>query len=96
MQSVGAFRTTHLITAERVLVVVARIWNMIWHARVINNFASQDACLDRFITLSDSPVKFTGVNALLVLCTFGVANKHLARCSRAWSGRIAYTGAQKY
>ncbi|KAG9085615.1 hypothetical protein FS749_004287 [Ceratobasidium sp. UAMH 11750] len=69
---------------------IARIWNMIWHARAVNNYGGSDACLDRFVVLSEKPESFAGGNLALARLTFGAADTHLARCRRTWAGRIAY------
>ncbi|KAG8773537.1 hypothetical protein FRC12_002488 [Ceratobasidium sp. 428] len=70
---------------------IARLWSMIWHARVVNNFGTTGACLDRFTTLAEKPPAFTGVYAgYAKLCLGAGAEAHLMRCSRAWAGRIAY------
>ncbi|KAG9125272.1 hypothetical protein FRC07_008315 [Ceratobasidium sp. 392] len=69
---------------------VARLWNMIWHARAVNNFGGPGACLDRFMVLTDKPETFTGDNLKMARLTFGAADTHLARCRRTWAGRIAY------
>ncbi|KAG8764780.1 hypothetical protein FRC12_007895 [Ceratobasidium sp. 428] len=70
---------------------IARLWSMIWHARVVNNFGTAGACLDRFTTLAEKPPAFTGVYASYAkLCLGAGADAHLNRCSRAWAGRIAY------
>ncbi|KAG8707547.1 hypothetical protein FRC09_001770, partial [Ceratobasidium sp. 395] len=70
---------------------IARLWSMIWHARVVNNFGTTGACLDRFTTLAEKPPAFTGIYASYAkLCLGAGADAHLMRCSRAWAGRIAY------
>ncbi|KAG9087541.1 hypothetical protein FRC06_002491 [Ceratobasidium sp. 370] len=69
---------------------VARLWSMIWHARAVNNYGGLNACLDRFVVLSEKPECFAGKNLALARLTFGAADTHLARCRRAWAGRIAY------
>ncbi|KAG9091792.1 hypothetical protein FS749_016243 [Ceratobasidium sp. UAMH 11750] len=70
---------------------IARLWCMIWHARVVNNFGSIGACLDRFTVLSDKPPAFNGPFAFRARFFVGAgADAQLARCSRAWAGRIAY------
>lgn len=57
---------------------------------MVNNFGSPNACLDRFTELSDNPPQFTGRKKTVAKCTFGIAYNHLRRCSRCWSGRVAY------
>ncbi|KAG9094980.1 hypothetical protein FS749_011366 [Ceratobasidium sp. UAMH 11750] len=70
---------------------IARLWCMIWHARVVNNFGSIGACLDRFTVLSDKPPVFNGPYAFRAMFFVGAgADAQLTRCSRAWVGRIAY------
>ncbi|QRV97955.1 hypothetical protein RhiJN_25974 [Ceratobasidium sp. AG-Ba] len=70
---------------------IARLWCMIWHARVVNNYGTPQACLDRFTVLSDRPPAFTGEYAPWVKYFIPLnASAHLERCSRAWAGRIAY------
>lgn len=70
---------------------IARLWCMIWHARVVNNYGTPQACLDRFTILSEQPPAFTGPYANYTKYFIGAdANAHLERCSRAWAGRIAY------
>ncbi|KAG8735033.1 hypothetical protein FRC10_011073 [Ceratobasidium sp. 414] len=69
---------------------IARIWSMIWHARAVNNFGGPDACLDRFVVLSEQPESFAGSNLALARLTFGSADTHHARCRRTWAGRTAY------
>ncbi|QRV83849.1 transmembrane protein [Ceratobasidium sp. AG-Ba] len=70
---------------------IARLWCMIWHARVVNNYGTPQACLDRFTVLSERPPAFTGeyLRWVIFFIPFN-ANAHLERCSRAWAGRIAY------
>lgn len=63
---------------------------MIWHARMVNNFGSTNACLDRFTELSSNPPNFTGRKKQVAKCMFGIAYNHLLRCSRSWAGRVAY------
>ncbi|KAG8714945.1 hypothetical protein FRC09_017076 [Ceratobasidium sp. 395] len=70
--------------------MVARLWNMIWHARVVNSFGGLDACLDRFVVLTEQSDAFTGQNMTFAKLSFGAADTHLARCRRTWAGRIAY------
>ncbi|KAG8773535.1 hypothetical protein FRC12_002486 [Ceratobasidium sp. 428] len=73
------------------IVGLARLWSMIWHARVVNNFGANGACLDRFTPLSNRPPSFSGPHKSLANCLVGAgADMHLLRCSRAWAGRIAY------
>ncbi|KAG9085571.1 hypothetical protein FRC07_013344, partial [Ceratobasidium sp. 392] len=68
-----------------------RLWSMIWHARVVNNYGTPQACLDRFTPLSVNPPTFTGPYKAWASYFIGAgADAHLARCSRAWAGRIAY------
>ncbi|KAG8680250.1 hypothetical protein FRC08_016435 [Ceratobasidium sp. 394] len=70
---------------------IARLWCMIWHARVVNNFGTPGACLDRFTVLSEKAPMFSGSYASRARFFFGAgADAHLMRCSRAWAGRIAY------
>jgi hypothetical protein len=70
---------------------IARLWCMIWHAREVNNFGSNEACLDRFTVLSEKPLSFSGPYASRARFFVGAgADTHLSRCSRAWAGRIAY------
>ncbi|KAG8707545.1 hypothetical protein FRC09_001768 [Ceratobasidium sp. 395] len=70
---------------------VARLWSMVWHARVVNNFGATGACLDRFTPLSNRPPSFSGPHKSWANCLVGAgADVHLLRCSRAWAGRIAY------
>ncbi|KAG9091609.1 hypothetical protein FRC06_000493 [Ceratobasidium sp. 370] len=70
---------------------IARLWCMIWHARVVNNFGTTQACLDRFTVLSDKPPAFSGPYASRAKLFIGAdADAHLMRCSRAWAGRTAY------
>jgi hypothetical protein len=70
---------------------IARLWCMIWHARVVNNFGTIGACLDRFTVLSEQPPVFSGPYAPWAKLFVGASpDAHLARCSRAWAGRIAY------
>ncbi|KAG8749378.1 hypothetical protein FRC12_013449 [Ceratobasidium sp. 428] len=70
---------------------IARLWSMIWHARVVNNFGANGACLDRFTPFSSRPPSFSGPHKSLANCLVGAgADVHLLRCSRAWAGRIAY------
>ncbi|QRW12504.1 hypothetical protein RhiLY_11503 [Ceratobasidium sp. AG-Ba] len=70
---------------------IARLWCMIWHARVVNNFGTPQACLDRFTVLSEKPPVFTGQFAPWIKYFIAPnANAHLELCSRAWAGRIAY------
>ncbi|KAG8791672.1 hypothetical protein FRC12_008462 [Ceratobasidium sp. 428] len=77
-------------TNEYQTYTVARLWNMIWHARAVNSFGGSDACLDRFTVLGEKPEAFSGANQACARLTFGVADAHLARCRRTWAGRIAY------
>ncbi|KAG9091675.1 hypothetical protein FS749_016359 [Ceratobasidium sp. UAMH 11750] len=70
---------------------IARLWCMIWHVRVSNNFGTKGACLDRFTVLSEKPPVFRGTYASCAMYFVGASvDAHLARCSRAWTGRIAY------
>ncbi|KAG9126065.1 hypothetical protein FRC07_005043 [Ceratobasidium sp. 392] len=70
---------------------IARLWCMIWHARVVNNFGTPGACLDRFTTLSEKPPAFSGPYKSWSRYFVGAGgDDHLMRCSRAWAGRIAY------
>lgn len=70
---------------------------MIWHTRLVNNYGTVDACLDRFTALADSPPVFTNNSALLANLMFSFGPQyHLMRCSRAWSGRIAYVTEWHY
>ncbi|KAG8683698.1 hypothetical protein FRC08_014127, partial [Ceratobasidium sp. 394] len=70
---------------------IARLWSMIWHGRVVNNFGTTGACLDRFTVLSEKPPVFRGTYASCAMYFVGAGvDGHLARCSRAWAGRIAY------
>ncbi|KAG9087394.1 hypothetical protein FRC06_002567 [Ceratobasidium sp. 370] len=70
---------------------IARLWCMIWHGRVVNNFGMTGACLDRFSALSEQEPAFSGQYASWARLFIGAGpNTHLARCSRAWAGRIAY------
>ncbi|KAG9093261.1 hypothetical protein FRC06_011587 [Ceratobasidium sp. 370] len=70
---------------------IARLWCMIWHGRVVNNFGTTGACLDRFSVLSEQPPVFSGQYASWSRLFIGAGSgAHLARCSRAWAGRIAY------
>ncbi|KAG9125567.1 hypothetical protein FRC07_007057 [Ceratobasidium sp. 392] len=70
---------------------IARLWSMIWHARVVNNFGTAGACLDRFTSLSTNPPAFTGPYKHWAKYLIGASeDAHLTRCSRAWAGRIAY------
>ncbi|KAG9119404.1 hypothetical protein FRC07_005585 [Ceratobasidium sp. 392] len=71
--------------------VIARLWSMIWRARAVNSYGTTGACLDRFTPLSASPPAFSGPFAGCASLLVGAgADAHLARCSRAWAGRIAY------
>ncbi|KAG9094979.1 hypothetical protein FS749_011365 [Ceratobasidium sp. UAMH 11750] len=70
---------------------IARLWCMIWHGRVVNNFGTSEACLDRFIVLSEKPSVFSGPYAPWARFLIGTGvDTHVARCSRTWAGRIAY------
>ncbi|KAG9091608.1 hypothetical protein FRC06_000492 [Ceratobasidium sp. 370] len=70
---------------------IARLWCMIWHARAVNNFGTTNSSLDRFTVLSEKPLAFSGSYASWAKLFVGAgADAHLARCSRAWAGRIAY------
>ncbi|KAG8678627.1 hypothetical protein FRC09_019684, partial [Ceratobasidium sp. 395] len=69
---------------------VARLWNMIWHARTVNNYGGPSACLDRFTVLSDGDPSFTISNHLMEKLMLGAAGSHSSRCARAWTGRVAY------
>lgn len=64
---------------------------MIWYTRLVNNYGTSDACLDRFTAMTDSPPAFTNNHILLARLMFNFGpHHHLIRCSRAWCGRIAY------
>ncbi|KAG9091607.1 hypothetical protein FRC06_000491, partial [Ceratobasidium sp. 370] len=39
---------------------IARLWSMVWHGRVVNDFGMTGACLDRFTTLLEQPPVFSG------------------------------------
>ncbi|KAG9126064.1 hypothetical protein FRC07_005042 [Ceratobasidium sp. 392] len=70
---------------------IARLWSMIWHARVVNDFGTAGVCLDRFTSLSTNPPAFTGPYKHWAKYLVSASeDAHLARCSRAWAGRIAY------
>ncbi|KAG9126067.1 hypothetical protein FRC07_005045 [Ceratobasidium sp. 392] len=70
---------------------IARLWSMIWHARVVNSFGTTGACLDRFTGLPENPPVFHGPCAFWARLFVGTgADAHLTRCSRVWAGRVAY------
>ncbi|KAB5593280.1 hypothetical protein CTheo_3283 [Ceratobasidium theobromae] len=70
---------------------IARIWNLILQCRVINNYGTPKARLDRFISITNNPPAFTGGYALLATLMLNTPSAHLGRCSRAWADRIAYS-----
>ncbi|KAF8597341.1 hypothetical protein BDV93DRAFT_527451 [Ceratobasidium sp. AG-I] len=70
---------------------IARLWSMIWYTRLVNNYGTSEACLDRFTPMTDCPPTFTNNNILLARLMFGFGPQtHLMRATRAWCGRIAY------
>ncbi|QRV83949.1 transmembrane protein [Ceratobasidium sp. AG-Ba] len=70
---------------------IARLWNMLLQSRVINKYGTPEARLDRFITISERPPKFTGIYEKVNKLMLHTPHAHLVRCARAWADRIAYT-----
>lgn len=79
------------LNTDSVLWSTARLWTMILQSRLINNYGTANARLDRFVAIGDCPPLFQSPYVFAARLSFGVARAHLHRCSRAWADRIAYT-----
>ncbi|EUC57441.1 hypothetical protein RSOL_222110 [Rhizoctonia solani AG-3 Rhs1AP] len=71
---------------------IARIFGLFIRSQILNRYGMQNARLDRFASLEDSPPTFQGRYACInKYLTLNLGDKHLQRCARAWADRIAYS-----
>ncbi|CUA74535.1 hypothetical protein RSOLAG22IIIB_05595 [Rhizoctonia solani] len=70
----------------------ARLFGLFIRSQILNRYGMQNARLDRFASLEESPPTFRGHYACInKYFTLNLGDKHLQRCARAWADRIAYT-----
>jgi hypothetical protein len=70
---------------------IARLWSMILQSRLINQYGTPEARLDRFISLLNNPQTFGDVYSLLARLMLGIPETHLRRCCKTWTDRVVYT-----